>query len=160
MAGFLASLGVALVVAVGGFCAKMIWDWQSRIEFAADDWEIGVNKDPDPPGSELVIFGSSVPGWASYFASLKFVNRKAKTVNVRHLAIEFRSGKKVVFRDDSAVNPLNLDLPPNQTVAGQLDGQHENIEELRNCDSVWIVAEEIGGRRRQWPIVRGNSLLF
>jgi len=157
---FLTSLGVAFVIAIGGFFAKQFWNWWNRITLTVDDWNIGVNKDSNHRSSEFFVINSSVPGWVSYFATLKFVNAKARPVNLHHFAVEFRVGKRVVYRDDSAISPANLDLPHRQTVTVELNGQYENVEELRNCDSVWLVADEIGGKRHRWRIAKGGVPMF
>ena len=160
MKEFLAGLGVLIVGGILTYCVQRLLEWRRRIELSADDWEIGIYKDPNSPGDAVVILGSNVPGWVYYLAQLRYVNKRTVTVNLHHLAVEFRRGKDAIYRDTSAVAPAGIDLPPNVTVNGQIDGQYENVDQLRSCDSVWVVGEEIGGRIRKWQIAQSDTGLF
>ncbi len=147
---------------IGGlaFLAGRFYDQWKRIRFYATEWKVSFVK-ANSYGELGDTIDFAIATHAIYNFDIRAFNEKRHPIILCRLAVEFRQRKShnstLLLSDEKQLREKHLKdihLPSLEWISTDVDGtiKLEDIPKLRECGSVWFVAETAEGKKKHWRV--------
>ncbi len=149
-----------LILTALGFVGGLLVNRWKRIRFYPTDWKVSFQK-TNPNGQAVDVIGFDIVTHANYKFVIRAFNEKRHPIILHSMTVEFRQRQSrssilLIHGDKLTLGEhlKELHLPSQEwtstTVRGFIDV--EDIPTLKECGSVWFVAETAEGETKRWHI--------